>query len=345
MIKTVSEEVFKNTIGISYSRLSKLAESPQAYKLGLAEEPDSSAISLGSAVDIMLTNPERFDEKIYVMTADKPSSEMMLKFVTTYVSTGDTVKAHHESGFKIGIDAVLKKFESEGKDFANALSKAGDRKILDAEEFFKANQIVNTLKNNPFTKKYFILEDGIELLFQPNIIWDAMYNSLVTGKVEYQTAKSVLDIIRIDHKNKKIQPVELKTGAESFMKSYWKYKRYLQGAMYDTAIQQTLENTDSEYDVENIRFIYADSNLLYPPVIYQMTDDDILTGKYGREYRVFAGNNKSIITNIDNYWKIKGYTQLAAELEWHEKNNQWDYSYDIYRRNGEVDIDAFLFKF
>jgi len=347
MIKTVSKEVFKNTTGVSYSRLSKLAESPQAYQASLAEDPDSSAISIGSAVDIKLTQPEVFDEEIYVMTADKPSAPMMLKFAESLAFTGDKLTAHAESGFKIGVEAVMKKFENEGKDYVDALNAAKGRKILDAEDLFKVNQIVSTLKSNPFTKKYFTPEDGVDLIFQPYILWDMMYYSLMEeGKSTVIKAKSVLDVVRIDHRNKVVEPMELKTGAEGFMKAYWRYKRYLQGAMYHTATHVAMRPEDLDlYDIENIKFVFADSNLRYPPRIYRMSDDDIAIGTHGKQYRTLAGRGNPTMGYLDDNWKVKGYAQLAAELEWHQKNDQWDYSYDVYQRDGEVDIDAFTFKF
>lgn len=345
MIKQVSKEVFKETKGVSYSRLSKLGQSPQAYQAGLVDDPESSAISLGSAVDVLLTQPDKFDEEIYVMTADKPSSDLMQKFVDTYVDTQDKEKAWLASGFKIGVDAVYKKFEKEGKAYYDAIIAAKGRQIIDAADMFKANQIVTTLKSNPFTKKYFVPEDGVELVFQPMILWDLMYYSLVTGKSTSVPAKSVLDVIRIDHKEKKIQPIELKTGAESFMKSFWRYGRYLQGAMYNTAAHKSVEE-DSEYEIENIRFIYADTNMWYPPRIYRMNDNDIGVGTHGKLQRTFNNYNETpSFGHLKNDYKVKGYSQLAAELEWHQKMDKWEYSYDLYQSNGEVDIDAFTFKF
>lgn len=341
MITQVSKEVFENTEGVSYSKLFKLAESPKAYQLALAEEPVSSAISIGSAVDIMLTQPENFEKEIYVMSASKPESEMMKIFSEIYAETGDASQAYMASGFKISQDKVLTKFNTEGKEYHDALLKAGYRKILDIEDLFKVNQIVNSLKDNIYTKKYFIKEDGVELIFQPYIIWDLVYYSLVEEhKLKNTKAKSVLDIVRIDHKNKVIQPIELKTGEEGFMRSYWRFKRYLQGAMYTTALNKAVwdkEDIAEQYEIENIRFIYADTKLYYPPVIYKMTSSDVHYGTVGRCWIDEEGRHGKI--------KYKGYTQLAAELEWHKANNLWDYSYDIYMNNGEIDIDAFSIKF
>ncbi|MHA1199826.1 MAG: hypothetical protein ACTSQF_10910 [Candidatus Heimdallarchaeaceae archaeon] len=347
MIKQVSEKVFKETKGVSYSRLSKLAESPQAYQAALVEEPDSSAITLGTAVDMLLTQPDQFHEGIYVMTTSKPNAEAMLTYCTRLVeSGGNTAVAYGASGYKISPDAVHKKFEKEGRTYYDAVMAARGKKIIDVDEMFKANQIVSTLQSNIYTKKYFVPEGGVELIFQPRILWNMMYHSLLhEGKSNIVQAKSVLDVIRIDHKTKTIQPIDLKTGAESFMKSYWRYKRYLQGAMYNTAVWKAMENIDSDYVIENMRFVFADTNLRYPPMIYQMTDRDLEVGTFGTQYKTITENRETTIAYLDDRWKVKGYAQLAAELEWHQKMDKWEYSYDVYQRNGEVDIDAFTFKF
>jgi hypothetical protein len=346
MIKQVSEEVFKDTKGVSYSRLSNLAGGPQAYQAGLVDDPESSAISLGSAVDILLTAPDTFDEQIYVMTTSKPSSDMMQRFVNKYLETDDKEKAWVASGFKIGVDAAWKKFEKEGKPYYDAIQAADGRQILDAEDRFKANQIVTMLQTNPFTKKYFVPEDGVELLFQPRILWDLKFYSKLDENLTSIPAKSILDVIRIDHKEKKIQPIDLKTGAESFMKSFWRWRRDLQGSMYQSATLQSIQESDVPYTVDNMRFVYADTNMYYPPRIYRMTDNDIAVGKSGKLQRTFNNYNETpSFGYLQNNYKVKGYTQLAAELEWHQKMDKWEYSYDLYQSNGEVDIDAFSFKF
>ena len=216
MITPISMEDFRAFKGVSYSRLSNLANGPQAYKAGLEEDPSSSAISLGTAVDLLLTEPDKFDEEIYVMSAQKPGSEMMLTYVDALHQTGDKDLAWKASGFKMNQAGVEKKFTTEGKPYYDALQTAGSKKILDVEGMFKANQMVNTLKANPFTKKYFVPEDGIELLFQFPIIWTIGIKEIPTDIIKSVTTKSVLDVIRIDHNKKTIQPIELKTGAESF---------------------------------------------------------------------------------------------------------------------------------
>jgi hypothetical protein len=344
MITPISMKDFRAFKGVSYSRLSNLANGPQAYKAGLEEDPSSSAISLGTGVDLMLTEPDKFVEEIYVMSAEKPGSELMQNYVETLHKTSDKEAAWKASGFNISQERVEKKFATEGKQYYDALQTAGDKKILDVTDMFKANQMVAALKANPFTKKYFIAEDGVELLFQFPITWTIGINEIGTGKIRAVNAKSVLDVIRIDHKNKIIQPIELKTGAEGFFKSFWRWKRYLQGSMYHNAVLDLFwENAPvgEDYKIENIKFVYADTNLILPPIIYNMTESDLTIGRLGRYANVFVGNSQFAYSDRLKY---KGYVRLVEELDWHQRTNQWDYSYDVYQNNGEVDIDAFIVK-
>ena len=344
MITPISMEVFKESKGVSYSRLSKLADGPQAYKAGLEFDPSSSALSLGTAVDLMLTEPDKFDEEIYIMSAEKPGSELMLKYVEELYKTDDSTTAWKLSGFKMNPAGVEKKFATEGKPYYNALQASNGRKILDVEGMFKATQMVNTVKANPFTKKYFVPEDGVELLFQVPILWTIPIKEIPTDTLKSVRAKSILDVIQIDHKKKIIQPIELKTGAESFFKSFWRYRRYLQGSMYHNAVLDLFwenEPIAEEYEIKNIKFVYLDTNLILPPVIYNMTGSDLTIGRLGRLTTSLIGENQFAYSK--NY-KYKGYVRLVEELDWHQRTDQWNYSYDVYQNNGEVDINAFIVK-
>jgi len=361
----MSMDDFKAVQGISYSRLSKLANSPQDYLKGIAEDIDSSAVSLGSAVDLLLTDPENFEKEIYVMSAVKPNSDNMIKFVNRYLKDTLTegitdeealLNAYTDSGYKIKIDAVVKKFETEGKLFFDAILAAGDRKILGIDDLFKANKIVKDIQEHDIIKKYFVQDEdeNIELMFQIPIVWEFNFDSYTKVRTENAAAidsirgKSILDCIRIDHTNKIITPVELKTGGEGFFKSYWRYKRYLQGGMYNDAVRFMVSQNKElkDYKVENIIFVYADTTLVKPPVIYRMTNNDLNIARNGQIYNLVL-DDYGRLTDFSKYlgkYKTKGYKQLMSELEWHIANDKWEYSYDTYQSECVIDIDSFIVK-
>ena len=347
MITTVTEKVFKETQAMSFSRLSKLADGPQAYKASLEEKEFTLGLAFGSVVDILLTRPESFNDEFYVMTSDKPSSDMMVKFCEVYAETDSHEEAHAASGFKIGLNAVVSKFQTEGKAYYDSLILGKGKKIIDASTMFAANQAVNTLKSNPFTRKYFTPEDGIEILNQVPIVWSSWVTKLPFTHSENPEEvelkfKGIVDLIRIDHKLKDIEIIDIKTGAEGFRKAFWKYKLYLQGGMYFDGIANNLRilKPSERYKISYTKFIYIDSNLYYPPVIYKMTPKDTFCAINGYYPTLYGKDDKNIAE-----MKVKGYLRIAAEMDWHIKNDMWDYSYDIYQSKGVIEIDAFNPKF
>jgi hypothetical protein len=350
----MTEQEYRALDRVSYSSLSKLASSPQAYKAGVeGQKEETSYMTLGTVVDMLLTDKKRFDDEVYVMTADKPSAETMLMYCNTLAETGDSIKAYQASGYKISPNAVSTKFDKEGRAYFDALLDAKGKLIIDADGMFTANQIVAELTSNLFTKGYFLptRSPDIELKFQVPILWEVQTKSLIDPEEIVTTElKSLLDVVFIDHRKGLVLPVDLKTGGEGFMKSYWRYHRYLQGAMYTDAVRgrrwQRHDEAEREYEVEPMRFVFADTNLIHPPVVWCMSQLDVLGGKEGIPYLalrpgISAGGKDEMVWVPTDRIKRKGYLQLIAELDWHTKMDQWRYSYDTYQKNGEMEIDAF----
>jgi hypothetical protein len=126
--------------------------------------------------------------------------------------------------------------------------------------------------------------------------------------------------------------------------------------MYTDAVMtaQWDRGTDTrDYEIETMRFVYADSNLFYNPVVYKMSEKDIHAGREGIDYlEPFMGADIKYtdekVKGIDllaftplGQTKRKGYIQLTAELDWHTKNDIWSYDYETYKKNGEIEVSAF----
>lgn len=355
MLRTITREEFSQAQAVSFSRLAALANSPQAYRSGLEEEKSSSGLTFGSLVDSLLTQPEKLNNDFYVMTAKKPESEMMLRFAEKFAESGDIVLAYNLSGYKISIDALKTKFDKEGKAYYDALKASKGKEVISFDMMTNANKVVSMLKNNPFTKKYFEPSEDVEILYQVPILWEFEGRFLPDENISAKIpSKILLDIIRIDHKARTIEPIDIKTGAEGFMKAYWKYRLYLQGSLYYYGVNNAViqsENKSQYYRVLNTKFIYSDSDGVFPPVIYRMTDNDLTIGREG--YYPMQILSTCVSTVCDGPLvafpstkpKYKGFVRLAEELLWHKNNDLWDYPYDVYQSQGEIEIDSFIPKF
>lgn len=349
MIERITLETFKDTKALSFSRLSKLADGPKIYKASLEEDKSSSGLTFGSLVDTLLTNPDNFNNEFYVMTADKPDSPLMSKFCEVYAQTYNSDEAYKASGFKISLGQVLSKFNTEGRAYYDALVFGKDKKVVDSASVFAAQQAVNMLKTNEFTSKYFDREQGykgIDIYFQVPIIWKSWVTKLPYTHPENPeeievTFKGLLDVVVFDNHTKTIEIIDVKTGAEGFFKAFWKYRLYLQGGMYYYGLDKLIcQAKMNDWIVKPTKFVYIDSNLFNQPVIYKMTKSDVYHSRIGYYPKIYGPNDPNIAK-----LKFKGYETLAAELDWHIRNDKWDYSYDIYMNNGEVEIDAFNPKF
>jgi hypothetical protein len=141
--------------------------------------------------------------------------------------------------------------------------------------------------------------------------------------------KSMLDKVVIDHKEKTIQPYDLKCtwSVENFYEEYYLYRRaYIQAFLYYHAMIHLASDPDSpyyKYKVEYLKFIVCDSTNYYQPLIYTLDDYDMVNA-----YKGFILKER----------KYPGVQDLIAALTWCIQTNTWNISHKNYLSNGVVNI-------
>ena len=310
------------------------------YILGESvEDKDTQAATMGRIVETLLMEPELFDERFYMSACMSAPTGLMLSFVEalykfTKEATDDhgnitrtfediSRDAYVESGFKIKYDAVIGKFVgSDAEIFYNEIRKVRSMNltVVTAEDVSTAEKIVEELRNNPITK------DVVNLVNSPRY---TVYNQLqVEGyDVDGHEFKSMMDKVIIDHNEKTIQVYDLKCtwSVENFLEEYYLYRRaYIQAFLYWKAALHLKENDSlEEYRVLPTRFIVCDSTNYYNPLIYTLTNDDLLDAYEGFEHK---GR------------KYPGVADLVKSLKWALDNNVWNISRENYLNNGLVNI-------
>jgi len=322
-IKT-SVETYRQAPGINYSGLSKLAYSPLLYKKNLDNPEDkksTSAMNLGSCVDILLTDENSFYDNFYIMTAHKPDSEMMCKYIETLVGTNNHEEAYIVSGYKLSADKVKEKYLKEGSNYHEALTLSKDKIILTFNEFSQCKEVVSAIKNK--FPQYFNKEENIDIYYQVAILW----------KYENTDCKSLLDIIEVNHNTKTIQPIDIKTTSKSILEfsqsyEYWKY--YLQASFYSKSLYWAKANSIfrdcSNYTILPFQFLVAEMANIHPPYLFNVSSFDLIRGEFG-------GKNK-------NGDRIKGFAELIKDLKWHIQTDNWCYPYEYY--NNEFNLNIFV---
>lgn len=348
----VEFDKFRETEAASPSRLGDLDYSPLLYKQK-KESSDKEAtvfMRFGSLVDCLLTEPEKFDKKYNICSIEFPSDN--IKNIVTgvfneYVENINDPKGKNGTvaflaldDFKSDIlkhakfegygqtwkeDTLFNKVKTGGQDFFMSLLSSIGKEMISFENYEQAVACVETLKTNDFTCEYFtdVEREGIEHLWQVPIVW----------KEEGMTCKGLIDLLLIDHVNKIIYIIDLKTTAKSvysFEHSYIKFRYYLQGSMYfHGAVRVFGGNPDfKDYSVQNTMFIVAEQNDYNPPFIYQMSAMDLRVGLDG-------GSLKS------SGKLVRGYQELLEDLAWHQETDIWDYPKKVYLDKGKITLNVF----
>lgn len=299
------------------------------------EEEYNKSILLGSVAHCLLLDPHKFDEKYIMSTCETPPTGMVLTFTESlYRQTigamdeegriGMDFKemldvAYAESGFKITLEAAVKKFNETGKEYYEQLvkAKAQGLEIVCMNDINIANRIVEIIRGDKFVGGYFNNVDFCELQ--------------VEGfEVDGVKMKAMMDKLLVSHEHEVIRLVDLKIvfDNQNFMREYYlKKQAYIQGYIYYQALKSgklELGFDYSKYLIMAPTFLAADSGCFYAPVSYEMTHVDLRKAYEGFEYNGRA---------------YRGVKETLEELNWSMETGIWNMSKKAYDNRGILNLE------
>jgi hypothetical protein len=305
------------------------------------EDKDNASANMGRIVETLLMEPHLFDEKFYMSSCASTPTGLMLDFVEAlYRHTRDATDedgvvgtpmselleaAYKDSGFKIKYEAVVNKFiGSDAEIYYNEIRRVRSLNltVVNTMEISIAEKIVEQLRINSTTAPIVNLTNSSR--------YEIIDQMQVEGyEIDGHPFKSMLDKVVIDHKEKTIQPYDLKCtwSVENFYEEYYLYRRaYIQAYLYYYAMLHLTENPDLpyyDYKVERLKFIVCDSTNYYQPLIYTLDEGDMTDA-----YQGFIHKGRT----------YPGVGDLIAALKWCVSTNTWNISHKNYLSNGIVNI-------
>jgi len=327
----VSEEVYRADPALSYSTLSKF------HKLGPRalisnEKIDTVALRMGSLVDCILTSPEEFEDKFYVADIDK-FSDTIRKIVESFYSqmgeAFDSFKDIRDCGMHML--PILNEFQYQtnwkdvtrlnkivelGSDYYTVLKYSTGKTVISPKEFEEAQKCVLTLKTHPFTYKVFECNEDEEIFYQLKF----------ESKLNDVNVRIMTDICRVDHANKTIQIIDLKTSGKEeclFEESFLSWNYMIQASLYKQVLKNIISNDEYFKDFKVLPFNFLVINKIsLSPIIWSCGNDD---EHLELELRVFDKNK------LD--WR-----NILSEASWHIYNEKFNYPKRIYDNNGIIKI-------
>ncbi len=286
---------------------------------------NNRAFTFGSLLDCVLFEPEVLGKRFLVLKRSLPSD------VVCDIIAG-VVKYKNEENHVFFVEQELVYYKDklveivkETKYWANRKPEGvADKIIKEHDEYFKALNLISSgnfeasrkkivsqadvdkcgriffsIVENPDLVKYFIGQQGVELYFQQIRKADYLID------LDSVTLKAVYDCIRIDHNNKTIQVVDLKSTAQaySFNESVKKYRYASQVGVYNWVVEQSLDE-------------YPKYKLLLPI--------NIVVDKQTERISIYEYTQEQLDQERLGDNQIKGWESLIEEIYWHYRNDFWD---------------------
>lgn len=284
---------------------------------GKEEVISAKYLDKGTMIHMYLLQPEEFWSNYMIIDYEKPKTAQQLAFCEAYFSSTEIVeedklinayKASY-SGNNMSKDAMLKKAKELQLKFAEYIEFLDKNQTYTVISFVDLNMLKNIKKNiDSHIKANELLtnQPGVECHNEFYINWEAEKQGV--------SCKSLLDRVKIDHANKKITLIDLKTTADvyNFKHSVEEYDYYRQIAFYILALTWYMK--DQGYDIED----------------------------YDIEAYIVAiqsnGNNEVRVFNMLNEKELLARKDLIAdtltEISYHYQTGNWDHTREYYENDG-----------
>lgn len=334
----ISEPEYRKLGGFSYSQLAKFLRADNPKVLIEQSHEESDALRFGSLVDCIMTEPELLGERFHIQTFVSPPATMISIMMYIYNKLPDA-KSFSFVPDELKIEALdsceygLTWNKSTRLDRLNKhsmyytlLQNAEGKTLMSEDDYHLAELCVKILKTHPFTEKY--MGDGDP--FEENV--ERVNQLKFTSTYEGHLIRCMFDRIIVDHTNKTIQPIDLKTTGkqeEHFIHSALTWDYYIQAGMYSQILLDVISEDDyfKEFTILPFRFIVI-NRFSRTPMVWRYPN-------FARLNRTITDDQNALLARNG----FKDWRTLVTEAAWHLENNKFDYSYETYQSGGERVLD------
>ena len=338
----VSEPEYRKGEGLSYSTLSTLDRDglPGLESIIRGDKKSSASLTFGSIVDTLLTEEDVFFDKFVVSKCKYPSDKIkaiVLDLYDKYKRTKVFSRGDISSLDKVPIASIIESCDKEtyyvnftddrrasyivkdGSQYYEELINSENKQVISSKDYNEGLATVRTLKSSKFfsdlfASKDYLLSKGIEILYQTKFKLDGEYN-----------VRCMFDIIKVDHVNRQITPIDLKTTGHTesdFRSSFYMWRYYLQSSLYSHILRESIIGTPYEgFEILPFRFLVINRYSLSP----RMFVDGL------------SINDNATYSNLGN--TMKTWRELYNEAKYAIDNNNFKYEKDVLDSNGVVNLN------
>lgn len=315
----MTEKEYYSEQRTSSSSLKWFEVSPMFYKKMLNKELEQESkryFEIGKKIHMRILEPKEFDKAYIYLEYDTPKSENQRKFCEDYITTRGTADARLRYAYKnnyacdkLTDEKILEKALELKKDLSKYITYLKKRAEVKDVLTYTDNKLIEACHASAIDH----IAASKLLTVDPlsNII---EYNEQVVF-FEYNgvKCKSMIDRLVIDHDNKVVKLIDLKTTASisNFKHSFEEFSYHRQMAFYWIAIYAFCKENNidiSTYSKETYIIAFQKGELV--------------------ECRIFDVKEEYLNTGLQEI------DVILSQIKWHEDNNQWEHTQDYYNNNG-----------
>lgn len=315
-LKSISWDVpeieYRQYKAFSYSLLAKFAREGFEHLDTLFDRVSTPSLSFGSLVDTLITDKENFNNLYSIVDMPTISDTIKSLCEELYYNNPHIISLSHYSIEDLGrflvekeyypnykIDTKVKKFIEQGSIYYSMLSKASGKKLVDSFTYNQAEACCNALHSTPELAWVFKEDDPFDDTIQH--FYQLKFKTKLINDIEY---KCMADCLIVNHKDKTITPVDLKTSHTpeyKFYESFLKWRYDIQARLYWRIIQQNLAKSEEfkDYELLDYRFIVVNKDSLAPIV---------WTFKHTQDRGTLIIDGKTYLEDPETYaWELNTY--------------------------------------
>lgn len=320
----MTEKEYYSEKRVSSSSLKWFEKSPLLYRKMLDKEIEYEKkryFEIGKKIHMKILEPNEFYKNYIYLDYETPKSENQRKFCEDYIT--DRAKTSNEKAIsaykknyaaeKLTEEAILTKALELKKGLSKYITYLNKRSEVKDVLTYTDNKLIEeaeaTVKDHMAARSLLYLTDedkmnGVEE-YNERIVFFTFLD------IE---CKSMLDRVVVDHKNKTVKLVDIKTTSDvgNFVHSFEEFQYYRQMAFYWLALASWFR--------DELKLNIMDYTLSTYIVAIQK-------GEFS-DCRVFEVSQKHLGDGLTEIEK------LLPEIKWHQDNNQWEHRKEYYDNNG-----------
>jgi hypothetical protein len=331
--KTLEERHW--ALPLRVSSLEKINISPRYFKDyidGKIEEETKDYFELGTALHMYLLERDKFRQTYVFLDFTKPKGEKqkqfceeLLKLKTNDNKLVDIAESAYKTVYVVSgksdqkiRESALQTLKTLDNYLNYRLAEKEKKSILNFSTFKYIKEAAKQVEKHQLGNKLIFKNDNLEWFNEQQIYWE--YPNIEINR-EKLVISSTLDRFTIDHENKVIQLIDVKTTSSlsGFQEKFLTFKYHRQLAAYWHALMYYITHNINKKELLDYKFE------TYIVAVQSMS-------KFGApvpiECRVFPISEQT----LNEGWQ--SLEKIMNKIAWHIVNDKWDYTKDYYENKG-----------